>query len=98
MMCVFIKIASSSLMTTHKIPFSNEYTQNTIFHLEKENHPKLFCSYEIFSKGLMNEFEIAVVNKASVFESLKVYCSLNKIAEDGKCVVYVFLCWIMCAA
>ena len=27
-----------------------------------------------FSKGLKNEFEIAVVNEPSVFESLKVYC------------------------
>ena len=28
----------------------------------------------VFSKGLKNEFEIAVVNKPSVFEPLKFYC------------------------
>ena len=30
-----------------------------------------------FSKGLKNEFETAVVNDASVFEPLKVYCILQ---------------------
>ena len=55
---------------------SNEYTQYTIFNI-KENNPKLsqICSYGIFSKGLKNKFEIAVVNEASVFEPLKVYCT-----------------------
>ena len=28
-----------------------------------------------FSKGLKNEFETTMVNKPSVFEPLKVYCS-----------------------
>ena len=53
-------------MSTHNIPFSKQ----------KENHPKLsqIYSYGIFSKGLMNEFETAVVNEPSVFEPLKVYC------------------------
>ena len=57
---------------------SNEYTQYTIFQYEKEKHPKLsqICSYGNFSKGLKNEFEIAVVNEPSVFEPLKFYCSL----------------------
>ena len=52
-------------MSTHNIPFSIEH------------HPKLtqVCSYEIFSKGLKNEFETAVVNEQSVFEPpSKFYC------------------------
>ena len=57
---------------------SNEYTQYTISHIKKENHPKLsqICSYGICSKGLKNEFEPAVVNEPSVFEPLKFYCTL----------------------
>ena len=52
-------------MSTHNIPFS-------IY----EKHPKLsqICSYGLFSKGLKNEFETAVVNEPSVFEPLKFYC------------------------
>ena len=48
------------------------------FQYKKENYPKLsqICSYEIFSKGLKNEFEIAVVYEPSVFEPLNVFCSL----------------------
>ena len=59
---------------------SNEYIQYTIFQHEKEKHPKLFqlCSHGIFSKGLKNEFELAVVNEPSVFEPLKFYCILIK--------------------
>ena len=55
---------------------SNDFTQYTIFNNEKENHPKLsqICSYGIFSKGLRNEFETAVVNEPSEFEPLKFYC------------------------
>ena len=55
---------------------SNEYTQYTIFQYKKENLLKLaqICSYGICSKGLKNEFEIAVVNEPSVFEPLKFYC------------------------
>ena len=56
---------------------SNKNKQYTIFNITK-NHPK-------FSKGLKNEFEIAVVNELSVFGPLKVYCILSsllkKIAE-----------------
>ena len=54
-----------SLESPHRDDF-NEYTQNTIFNIKKENHPKL--SY-ICSK---NKFKIAVVNQPSVFEPLKV--------------------------
>ena len=55
---------------------SNENSQYTIFNMFTKNHPKLpeVCSYEIFSKGLKNEFETAVVNEPSVFEPLKFYC------------------------
>ena len=51
-------------------------TQNIRFSIKKENYPKLsqFCSYGIFSKGLKNELETAVVNEPSVLESLKFYC------------------------
>ena len=57
---------------------SNENSQYTIFNMFTKNHPKLpeVCSYEIFSKGLKNEFETAVVNEPSVFETLKFYCNL----------------------
>ena len=55
---------------------SNYNTKYTIFSTKKENHPKLsqICSYGIFSKGLKNEFETAMVNEPSVFEPLKFYC------------------------
>ena len=55
---------------------SKKYTQYTIFQYEKEKHPKLsqICSYGIFSKGLKNEFERAMVNEPSVFEPLTFYC------------------------
>ena len=47
-----------------------------LFNLNKENHSKLYCIFyrAIFSKGLNNEFETAVVNEPSVFEPLKFYC------------------------
>ena len=58
---------------------SNEYTQHAIINIKKKitlNNPKYnnVCSYGIFSKGLKNEFEIAVVNEPSVFEPLKFDC------------------------
>ena len=58
---------------------SNEYIEYTIFNMKKEKHPKLsqICSYRIFSEGLKNSFEAAVVNELSVFEPLKFYC-INK--------------------
>ena len=50
---------------------SNEYTEYIIFQYTKENHPKLsqICHYGICAKGPKNEFEPAVVNEPSVFES-----------------------------
>ena len=55
-------------MSTHDIPFS----------YEQEKHHKLsqICRYGLFSKGLKNEFETAVVNEPSEFEPLKFYCTL----------------------
>ena len=58
---------------------SNEYAQKLYqFQYKKENHPKLskICSYEIFSKGLKNDFETAVVNESSVFEPQKFYWAI----------------------
>ena len=53
-------------MSTHKYHFQYKI----------ENHFKLtqICSYGIFSKGLKNDFETAVVNEPSVFELSKFYC------------------------
>ena len=48
---------------------SNEYTQYTILNI----HLKLSLIFDL-SRGLKNEFEIAVVNGPPVFEPLKVYC------------------------
>ena len=59
---------------------SNEYTQHTIINVKEEitidypNYDKVY-SYRMFSKGLKNQFETAVVNEPSVFEPLKFYCS-----------------------
>ena len=58
--CVFSLESPQILVSTHNIPFS-KLSQN--------------CSYGIFSKGLKNEFETAVVNEPSVFEPLKFYCN-----------------------
>ena len=54
-------------MSTHNMPFIN---------IRKENLPKLsqICMGWVFSEGLKNEFETAVVNEPSVFEPLKFYC------------------------
>ena len=55
---------------------SNKYTNIYHFQYKKETHTKLsqICSYGIFSSGLKNEFETAVVNEPSVFKPLKFYC------------------------
>ena len=53
-------------MSIHNIPFS----------ISKENHPIFFCSYIwVFSIGLKNEFETAVVSEPSWFEPLKFFCT-----------------------
>ena len=53
------RVIEAILMSTHNIPFF-QYKHN-------KNHHKLsqICSYGIFSKGLKNEFEKAVVNESS---------------------------------
>ena len=55
---------------------SNEYTQYTIFNMNKKT-PLIIPNLQlwVFSKGLNNEFETAVVNEPSVFEPLKFYCT-----------------------
>ena len=56
---------------------SNEYTQYTIFNMNKKNtlnYPKS-AAMGFFSKGLKNEFETAMVNKPSVFGPTKFYCT-----------------------
>ena len=68
--CVF------SLESPHRYN-SYMHTQYTIFNIKKKftlNYPKS-VAMGFFSKGLKNEFEIAVVNEPSVFEPLRVYCT-----------------------
>ena len=62
---------------------SNEYTQYTIFNMNMKNTLIQICSYGLFSKGLKNEFETAVVNEPSVFKPLKFYCLGSYVS--GKC-------------
>ena len=58
------------------------YTQYTIFNTKKKITLNFIKSAaEIFSRGLKNEFEIAVVNEPSMFEPLKVYCN-SKSSSD----------------
>ena len=59
-------------MSSHNIPLLN---------MKKENHPKLsqICSYKLFSRGLKNEFETAVVKEPSVLKPLKVFCISNNL-------------------
>ena len=71
--CVF------SLESPHRGD-SNEYAQHAIINIKKKitlNYPKYnnVCCYGIFSRGLKNEFETAMVNEPSVFEPLKFYCN-----------------------
>ena len=60
---------------------SYEDTQYTIFNINKKKLSQI-CSYGIFSKGLKNEFETAVVNEPSVFEPLKFYCILLYVSDE----------------
>ena len=55
---------------------SYEYTHYTIFKRKKRKSPKIIPNQQLldFSQGLKNEFEIAMVNKPSVFEPQKFYC------------------------
>ena len=58
-------------MITHNIPFSV---------LKRLNYPKS-AAMSLFSYGLKNEFETAVVNEPSVFEPLKFYCIYIRTGE-----------------
>ena len=71
-----MKVCCVSSLEPHRRGNSNEYTQYTIFDINKEIHPQLslICSYENFTKELKNEFEPPVVNEPSGFEPLKFYC------------------------
>ena len=60
-------------MSAHNIPFSIRILKHTKL--------SLISSYGIFSKGLKNEFERAVVNEPSVFEPLKFYCNNISIVQ-----------------
>ena len=80
---------------------SSEYTQYTIFDISKEIHPKLslIFSYENFSKGLKSEFETAVVNEPSGFESMKFYCIecafmfCSRLLIGTECSHYLYFCY-----
>ena len=55
---------------------SNEYTQYTIFNMNKKNtlNYPYSAAMGFFSKGLENELKTSVINEPSVFEPLKFYC------------------------
>ena len=56
---------------------SNEYTKYTIFN-KKGKTPQIIPNLQLwyfFPKGLKKEFKTAMVNKPSVFEPLKFYCT-----------------------
>ena len=53
-------------MSTHNMPLSIYKTIPNII---------MSAAMGLFSKGLKNEFETAVVNEPSVFEPLKFYCT-----------------------
>ena len=58
---------------------SNEFTQYTVFNINKKitlNYPKSAAKGS-FSKGRKHEFETAMVNEPSVYEPLKFYCYLD---------------------
>ena len=77
--CVF------SLESPHRCD-SNEYTQHTLS-ISKRKSPKIIPNIIISAAmgffycccclGLKNEFEIAVVHEAPVFESVKFFCTFK---------------------
>ena len=74
--CVF------SLELPHRCD-SNEYIQHTIFNMKKKIIPNYPKSAVIFSYGLKNKFETAMVNKPSVFEPLKFYCIFKQAGHEA---------------
>ena len=88
--CVF------SLESPHRGD-SNEYTQYTIFMINKKitlNYSKSAAT-GFSSKGLKRQFETAMVNEPSVFEPLKFYCIWFSFWWHGHrlvhCVHWIFL-------
>ena len=83
MLCALTRIASFVLsLESPQRGDSDEYTQQTIINIKKKITLKYLqynnvYSYGSFCLGLENEFEIGVVNEPSVFEPLKIYCSLD---------------------
>ena len=76
--CVF------SLESPHRGD-SNEHTQYTTFNTKKKttlSYPNS-TAMGLFSKGLRNEFERAVVNEPSVFEPQKIDCISKCLAAPG---------------
>ena len=64
-------------------------TQHTIINIKKKiaiKYPK-FAAIGFFSRGLKNEFEIALVYEPSVFEPLTVYCMLVLISMSPENIV-----------
>ena len=56
--------------------------------IKEENHHRLsqICSQGIFSSGVKNEFETAVVKQPSVFEPPKFYCTLTNMFDYYYCI------------
>ena len=62
MLCGLVRIASSRrFLQVHTL-------YNFQYKTEKDRKLSQICSYGIYSKGLKNEFETAVVNEPSVVE------------------------------
>ena len=81
--CVF------SLESPHRGD-SNDYTQYTIFNMNKKKHPKLsqICIYGIFPRYSRT----AVVNEPSVFKPLKFYCIFQR-KRERECVYVLNKDW-----
>ena len=67
------RLIEALLLSIHNIPFSKEITLNY----------SKFAAMGFFSKALKNEFETAVVNEPSVFESLKLSCTCCFVTLHG---------------
>ena len=70
---------------------SNEYTQYAIYNIKRKftlNYPKS-AAMECFPKDSRTSSKKAVVNEPSVFEPLKVYCTLcNAASESNKVMLF----------
>ena len=76
-------------LESHHLDNSNECTQHIFFMIKYENFPKIFqnCLFSVafrrISSGFKNEFELAVVNKPLMFESLKFYCTVTTLINSN---------------